>query len=125
MDYANSFKEIVVALSMTILGMKFADIKITRLFTNKKIYYLSIVRLIVSPILIVGALLLLRLATPISDEVVIATYIAFAMPTAAMAPTIADKFKIDSENSVLYTLGTTLFSVITIPLLYLLLNLVI
>ena len=124
-DYANSFKEIVVALSMTILGMKFADIKITRLFTNKKIYYLSIVRLIVSPILIVGALLLLRLATPISDEVVIATYIAFAMPTAAMAPTIADKFKIDSENSVLYTLGTTLFSVITIPLLYLLLNLVI
>ena len=125
LEYSNHFKGIVVAISMTILGMKFADIQINKLFVSKKIYYVSLVRLLLSPIIIVGALLLLRLAVYISDQVIVATYIAFAMPTAAMSPTIADKYNIDSENSVLYTLGTTLFSVITIPVLYLLLNLVI
>ncbi len=125
LEYSNHFKGIVVALSMTILGMKFADMQMSKLFTNKKVYYLSIVRLIISPILIVGVLLLIRPFAYISAEVVIATYIAFSMPTAAMAPTIADKFNIDSEDSVLYTLGSTIFSVITIPVLYLLLNLII
>ena len=75
--------------------------------------------------LIVGVLLVISRFAYISNEVIIAVYIAFAMPTAAMAPTVSDKFGIDSENTVLYTLGTTLFSVITIPVFYLLLNLVI
>ena len=125
LEYSNHFKGIVVALAMTVLGMKFADIQITKLFKSMKTYFLSFVRLIISPVLVVGVLLIIRLFAYISDEVIIASFIAFAMPTAAMAPTIADKFKIDSEDSVLYTLGSTLFSVITIPVLYYLLLLII
>ncbi len=124
-DYSNYLKGIVVALSMTILGMKFADIQMTKLFTSIKVYYVSFVRLIISPVLIVGVLLVIRLFAYISDEVIIAAYITFSMPTAAIAATLSDKFGMDSENSVLYALGTTLFSVVTIPVLYLLLNLVI
>ncbi len=124
-EYSNYLKGIVVALSMTILGMKFADIKITKLFTSLKVYYVSFIRLIISPVLIVGVLLLLRLFLVIDSAIIISAYITFAMPTAAIAATLSDKFGMDSENSVLYTLGTTIFSVITIPVLYLLLNLVI
>lgn len=124
-DYAKYFKGIVAPLSMTILGMKFAEIKITKLFTSIKVYYLSLVRLIIVPVLIVGALLLLRLAVNISDDIIVATFITFAMPSAAIASTLADKFNMDSENAVLYSLGSALFAVITIPLLYLLLNLII
>lgn len=47
------------------------------------------------------------------------------MPSAAIASTLADKFNMDSENAVLYSLGSALFAVITVPLLYLLLNLII
>lgn len=47
------------------------------------------------------------------------------MPSTAIASTLADKFKMDSENAVLYSLGSALFAVITIPILYLLLNLII
>ena len=129
MDYANEyadyFKGIVAALSMTIIGMKFADVKFMKLFTSKKVYYLSFVRLIFAPVLIVGVLLLIRLFANISNEIIIATYISFAMPSAAIAPTLADKFNMDSENAVLYSLGTSLFSVITIPVLYYLLMLII
>ncbi len=48
-----------------------------------------------------------------------------AMPSTAIASTLADKFKMDSENAVLYSLGSALFAVITISILYLLLNLII
>ena len=124
-DYSNHLKGLVVGLSMTILGMKFAEIKITNLFTSIKVYYVSFVRLILSPVLIIGVLLLVRYLVPISNEIIIATYITFSMPSAPIAPMLATKFGIDSKNSVLYASGTTLVSVITIPLLYLLLNLVI
>ena len=107
---------------MTILGMKFADVKITKLFTSLKVYYVSFVRLILSPVFIIGVILLVRLFVPISNEIIIATYITFSMPSAPIAPMLSDKFGMDSENSVLYTSGSTLFSVITIPILYLLLN---
>ena len=124
-DYSNYLKGVVVALSMTILGMKFADIKIIKLFTSIKVYYVSFVRLLISPVLVVGVLLLIRILMPIANEIIIAAYITFSMPTAPIAAMLSDKFGMDSENSVLYALGTTLFSVVTIPVLYLLLNLVI
>ena len=56
----NFLGDMVTPLAMTVLGMKFADIQMSKLFTNKKIYYLSIVRLVISPILIVGVLLLIN-----------------------------------------------------------------
>ena len=124
-DYADFFKAIVAPLSMTIIGMKFADIKFIKLFTSKKVYFLSFVRLIFSPVLVVAVLFLIRTFSNISDEIIIATYISFAMPSAAVAPTLADKFNMDSENAVLYSLGTSLFSVMTIPVLYYLLILII
>ena len=124
-EYADYFKAIVAALSMTIIGMKFADVKFIKLFTSKKVYFLSFVRLIFSPVLVVAVLFVIRSFANISNEIIIATYISFAMPSAAVAPTLADKFNMDSENAVLYSLGTSLFSVITIPVLYYLLILII
>ena len=48
---------------------------------------------------------------------------AFAMPTAGLASTFADGFNGDTENAVAFTLGTTILSILTIPTLYWLLNL--
>lgn len=124
-DYSNHLKGVVVALSMTILGMKFADAKITKLFTSLKVYYVSFVRLILSPVLIVGVLLLINLVISIDKAIIIGAYITFSMPVAPIAAMLSDKFGMDSENGVLYTSGSTLFSVVTIPVLYLLLNLII
>ncbi len=124
-DYSNYLKGVVVALSMTILGMKFADINITKLFTSVKVFYVSFVRLIISPVLIVGMLLLINLVISIDKAIIIGAYITFSMPVAPIAAMLSDKFGMDSENAVLYTSGSTLFSVVTIPVLYLLLNLII
>lgn len=123
--YSQHLKGLVVPISMTIIGMKFAEIDIKGLFINKKLYFVSFIRLIVFPMTIVAVLILFKTFLPIHHDIIIAIFIAFSMPIAALAPTFADKFNIDSTKSVVYVLGTTLFSVITIPLLYTLLNMII
>ena len=63
---------------------------------------------------------LLILDTDIGDDIdmVLGVLIAFAMPTAGLASTFSDNFGGDTENAVAFTLGTTVLSIITIPLLY-------
>ena len=49
---------------------------------------------------------------------IIGVFIAFAMPTAGLASTFSDRYDGDTENAVSFTLGSTLFSIATIPVLY-------
>ena len=42
----------------------------------------------------------------------------FATPTSGLASTFADQYDGDMDGAVSYTLGTTIFSVLTIPVLY-------
>ena len=56
---------------------------------------------------------------------VMATFIAFAMPTAGLAPVFADRYNGDVKNATIFTLGTTILSLLTIPLLYLIMCVII
>ena len=55
----------------------------------------------------------------------VSLFLALAMPTAGLASAFADQHKGDTENAVIFTLGTTVLSVATIPLLYSLLRLIV
>ena len=57
------------------------------------------------------------------EGIILGVFVAFAMPTAGLSATFADEFGGDTENAVVFTLGTTVLSVLTIPTLYWLLNL--
>ena len=59
----------------------------------------------------------------VNDNVVIGFFVAFAMPTAGLASTFADMYQGDSKGAVVFTLGSTMLSIVTIPLLYGLLTL--
>lgn len=125
--YATYFSNIVTPLSMTILGMKLACIALRRLFSSWRMYYVSAVRLVLFPVLGVCFVLLLRLIPALSlpAEAILACFIAFAMPTAGLASAFADQYQGDTENAVIFTLGATILSVITIPVLYWLLRTII
>ena len=105
---------------MTILGMKMGAIKMRSLFTSKKIYYVSLLRLIIFPAIIVALLFALRPLLPnlMDDAMILGVFVAFAMPTAGLASAFADSFDGDTENAVGMTLGTTILSIVTIPVLY-------
>ncbi len=117
-QFSNHLKNIVTPLSMIILGMKFASIKITDIVKNKKFYMVAFLKLILLPIFIVGTTVLISQFVNLSNEIIIAIFIGVATPTATLTTTLADKFNLDCKNASVYSLGTTLFSPITIPILY-------
>ncbi len=123
-SYSNYLSNLVTPLSMLIIGLKLGDVQLTKFFTHAKTYYISAIKLIAVPAVIVGLLLLLRLFLPVSEELIIGSFIGFAMPAAGLAPTYAKMYNGDEENAVYYTLGSTILSVATIPLLYLLLTVI-
>ncbi len=122
--YSQHLSNLVTPLSMLIIGLKLGEIELKKFFTHGRTYYVSLMKLVSVPVVVVGVLLLIRVFSPVSDDLIIGSFIAFAMPTAGLAPTYAKMYKGDEENAVYYTLGSTILSVVTIPLLYLLLTVI-
>lgn len=121
--YSTHFSNIVTPISMTILGMKMGTVHFGKIFRSAKLYYVALLKLVAFPLAIVGVLVLARTLFPggiISKDIMLGFFVAFAMPTAGLASTFADAFDGDTENAVSLTLGTTLLSIVTIPLIYLL-----
>ena len=125
--YATHFSGLVTPISMTVVGMKLADVSFRKLLCSWRLYYVSTGRLLLFPVLATSiALLLTRIpGLPFGADVVIAFFIAFSVPTAGLASAFSDQYAGDTENAVVFTLGTTILSVITIPVLYWLLRLVV
>ena len=117
--YSTHFSNLVTPISMTILGMKMGGVKFLELFNSWKTYYVSALKLVVFPMIIVAIVFVLNQVTAIiTPDMVLGVLIAFAMPTAGLASTFSDNFGGDTENAVAFTLGTTVLSIVTIPLLY-------
>lgn len=123
-NFSDYFSGIVTPISMTILGMKLAGVKVSSLFVSTKNYYVSFLKLIVAPVVIVALLFALRLIPGgiINTDVILAFFVAFAMPTAGLSTTFADTYDGDTDSAAIFTLGSTMLSILTIPLLYGLLN---
>ncbi len=118
-DYSVYLKNLVTPISMIIIGMKLADIKFSTLFSSKSGLYVYVIKLIVLPVVATAIAIALTYIFPTLPKDIIKSFlIAFAMPTAALASTFADAYNGDTENAVIYTLGSTIFSVATISLLY-------
>ena len=122
--FSEHLKNLVTPISMLILGMKMGNIKFSTLFSSKKLYWVSAVKLIIFPVIAVAITYLLTLVVDIDNSnMIIAIFIAFSMPTAGLGTAFADRYGGDTENSAIFTLGTTILSVATIPVLYYLVNL--
>lgn len=122
--FSTHFSNIVTPISMTILGIKMAGVKFGALFTGWRMYFVSGMKLVVFPALGVGILFALKLVLKIDENMIIGFFIALAMPTAGLASTFSDQHDGDTENAVVFTLGTTILSILTIPVLYWLISLI-
>lgn len=118
--YVNHLKGVVTPISMIVLGMKLAEVPLKRLFSCGRMYYVSFLRLVAYPVVATTTILLLRRipGMPVGVDCVVGFFVGVAMPTASLSSAFADRFGGDAEGAVMYTLGTTIFSVLTIPVLY-------
>ena len=119
--YCTHFSNTVTPISMTILGMKMGGVKMLDLFKSWKTYYVSAIKLIVFPVIALGILFALRAifeGSVINSSMILGAFISLATPSSGLSSTFSDNFDGDTEGAVAYTLGSTLLSVATIPVLY-------
>lgn len=109
------FAELVGPLSMTLLGIKFSEMKLKEIFTDLRVYLSSGIKLVISPLLGISILLLASLFMDI--EAVRLNIVAFAaMPTATNLMMFSSLYGKDVKLSAKMVMLSTLLSILTIPL---------
>ena len=124
-DYLSRSQAMVTPISMIILGIKLGSIELSNIFKSANMYIVSFYKLIAVPVIITAVLLVARIWLNVPTELVLGMFVAFAMPSASLATTFADNYGGDSKSAAIFTIGTTILSVLTIPALYYLLMLII
>lgn len=104
-------------LCMLILGMRFATVKKRDLFKDGSIYITSAIKLIVFPLLSY----LLAVFLPIDNSLKATLFILCACPTASIVLNLAEIYNTGQKSAANIVLASTIFSIITIPLLLLIL----
>lgn len=103
-------------LSMLIVGANLASCDFKKLLKGLDIYYISVIRLIVLPLLAFGALKLLGF----SDMLLSICVLLVAMPVAAATAIFAEMYEEDAIFASRIVALSTLASIVTIPLIMLL-----
>ncbi len=106
------------ALAMIVLGSSAAASSLKVVFSHKKLYLLSAIKMLILPIL-TYIILRLTLGSGLMTQV-ITMYVG--MPTAAIVSMIAISFDSDAETASSASAMMNIFCIITIPILYLIMQ---
>ncbi len=104
-------------LSMLIVGSLLAALPMREMFRGSEVYVGSAIRLIILPLLVYGLLRLMRLPQDVFHVCVILS----AMPAAANTAIFAERFGGDASLSSRVISISTILSILTMPLIFLLL----
>ena len=104
-------------VAMILAGIVMGGYNFKELITMKKVYITTLLRLIILPALFVIPVKLLGFG----DDVILFTFIAFAMPIGMNTIIYPATYGGDTKTGASMTMVSSVFSVITIPLMYLLL----
>lgn len=108
----------VTPLSMIVIGVKLAGISPKQLFLDKRAYAASAVKLVVMSFISMLAVAFL----PVSSAIKYAVFLLLSMPSATSTAMFALRFGGDSDFSTVCVLLSTLLSIITLPLMFLVFN---
>ncbi len=101
-----------IPLSMLVIGSILSECKVTEIFDKSALYF-SLIRLIVFPLIILVVLKLLH----IDSTIIGVTVIMSGMPAGSTTAILADKYDGDGQYASKMVFVSTLFSMITVPLL--------
>ena len=124
--YSTTLSNLTTPLAMITLGFELSGLHLIRMWKSAGIYASAFIKLIVSPLLALGILLILKyvLVIPISEFLINAMLVATAVSTAASASAMSKKYDADAQYAATLTLANTLLCMFTMPLMYTLFNLI-
>ena len=117
-DSISSVGNMIGPASMIVTGMLFAGMDLKQIFTNKKVYF----RLIVLPVF---ALILIKLShlaafSADGDKIMLIVFLAIITPSASTVTQMCQVYGNNSQYASAINVVTTLFSIVTMPLLVML-----
>ena len=114
----NFLASAVTPLSMLVIGIKMSDISFKQLLLDKRAYAASAMKLIVMSFVSILAVAFL----PVSSAIKYAVFLLLSMPSATSTALFALRFGGDAEFSTVCVLLSTILSIITLPLMFLVMN---
>lgn len=113
-DAIVSLGDINTGLVMLVLGTYVAQVDFRQLIVRKRIYAVSLMRLVMVPLLTIGVLMLFPF---VEFETRLTVLIALATPVAALAAVFSKKFDRCSELGIGLVSMSTVLSLVTMPLM--------
>ena len=117
-NFSNVLASSSAPLSVTLLGFIFSKVKLSDYLKQFSVYFVAIIKLILSPLFIILILFLLKLCSvEISLSLALSICLATAVPTAATVPSLVDLHGKNGNYATALTAVNTVLSVITLPLI--------
>ena len=115
----SSVGSMIGPLSMIVTGMLIAGVDLKKVFTNKRIYLVTFIRLVIEPIIALAVIILLGMKNwhPQAENIILITYMAAITPCASTITQMCQVYGNDSKYASAINVVTTLFSIVTMPLL--------
>ena len=118
MQSMNYLADMVTPCSMIVIGIRLANVNLKQLFLDKSAYISAFFKLVVMSLVAISVVAIL----PVDVTVKYAIFFLLSMPSATNTAMFAVKFGGDGDFASVCVLLSTSLSVITIPLLYLMVS---
>ena len=115
----NGIQALNTPLAMIVMGVYLAKTPLKNIFIKPKIYLFSIIRLFIIPFITIVIFILF----PVDNKVLLTIIIASSAPAGCNVVIFSQKNDLDTEDGILAVCQSTLFSIISLPLITMLANL--
>lgn len=113
--------------SMIVTGMLFAGMNLKQIFANKRVYFITFLRLIAVPLIALVLIKLSNLAFFSADgnKIMLIVFLAIITPSASTVTQMCQVYGNDSRYASTINVMTTLLSIITMPVMVMLFQMII
>lgn len=113
--------------SMIVTGMLFAGMNLKQIFANKRVYFITFLRLIAVPLIALVLIKLSNLASFSADgnKIMLIVFLAIITPSASTVTQMCQVYGNDSRYASAINVMTTLLSIITMPVMVMLFQMII
>ena len=112
--------------SMIVTGMLFAGMNLKQIFANKRVYFITFLRLIAVPLIALMLIKLSNLASFSADgnKIMLIVFLAIITPSASTVTQMCQVYGNDSKYASAINVMTTLLSIITMPVMVMLFQMI-
>ena len=112
--------------SMIVTGMLFAGMNLKQIFANKRVYFITFLRLIAVPLIALVLIKLSNLASFSADgnKIILIVFLAIITPSASTVTQMCQVYGNDSKYASAINIMTTLLSIITMPVMVMLFQMI-